>query len=332
MLGWEAILYFVCLNLCAALGISAVFAAFQEDLKWLMSSVAGTMHIMWGMQWHGYEAVKGLDASTSGYAIDSVWSICGNARAVVVAFRGADPYLQMDRRSDIPCGMVHAPGVGRVMGAFLRTLEQPFTSCQNGKRAEHAEHSIAGDLIRQLRKVAEQRQIYLTGHSLGAALAVLFGQLLCARQPELARQVAGVITFAGPRVGDSEFVDLMSHRLPNRIFRYEHASDIVPRLPQASGYMHGGRLRYITSFRWPGQASRMIREEDAPAYCKACYQNEERWAYPISLAKLIIGPFQETWPRVALRLTLLPLPGLSDHMPCDYDAFFRSRLPSGLEA
>ena len=50
-------------------------------------------------------------AHTSAYAIDCVWFICSNAEAVVVAFRGADPLLQLDRRSDIPTALVHEPGM-----------------------------------------------------------------------------------------------------------------------------------------------------------------------------------------------------------------------------
>jgi len=43
------------------------------------------------------------------------------------------------------------------------------------------------------------------GHSLGAALSVLFAQVLACRQPELAERVAAVYSFATPRVGDAEF-------------------------------------------------------------------------------------------------------------------------------
>ena len=66
------------------------------------------------MRWHGSDALLGLDYRDA-YAIDCAWFMCSNDKAIIVAFRGADPLLQMDRRSDIPTALVHVQG-----GAFNR--------------------------------------------------------------------------------------------------------------------------------------------------------------------------------------------------------------------
>ena len=64
------------------------------------------------MQWHGHMSVPGL-AHADGYAIDCVWFLCSTPHAVVITFRGAEPCLQLDRRSDIPTGMTHNAGLTR---------------------------------------------------------------------------------------------------------------------------------------------------------------------------------------------------------------------------
>jgi predicted lipase len=74
-----------------------------------------------------------------------------------------------------------------------------------------------------------------TGHSLGAALSLVFAQVLHCRHPELAERVAGVYAFACPRVGDAAFAAAISaafsrpeRRLLNRI---AYGADIIPHLP-----------------------------------------------------------------------------------------------------
>ena len=80
-------------------------------------------------------------------------------------------------------------------------------------------------------------QILITGHSLGAALAVLAA-------PDLARNMPPntieprLITFAGPRVGVSDFVAKFD-ALIESCYRVVNFLDIVPYLPPAP-YVHVG--------------------------------------------------------------------------------------------
>lgn len=67
--------------------------------------------------------------------------------------------------------------------------------------------------------------IYVTGHSLGAALAIL-----CAADLVVVGKlpVAGVYTFGGPRVGNLAFSQWYNQNIAPEVFRFTHRHDIVP--------------------------------------------------------------------------------------------------------
>ena len=80
---------------------------------------------------------------------------------------------------------------------------------------------------------AQQKEIWLTGHSLGAALA----QLAALRLTQEGYRVHSVYTFGTPRVGDSDFVADYDRRLGARTFPHVNHRDIVTRVPLvAMGY------------------------------------------------------------------------------------------------
>jgi hypothetical protein len=67
------------------------------------------MFIRWGLQWHGNDRVPATSCR-EGYAPDIVWAYFGNARARVLVFKGAEPFHQIDRQTDIPVAMTVRPG------------------------------------------------------------------------------------------------------------------------------------------------------------------------------------------------------------------------------
>lgn len=87
------------------------------------------------------------------------------------------------------------------------------------------------------------KTIWMTGHSLGGALAVL-----CAAQALFVSRipVQGVYTFGQPRVGTKEFAAAVNERLGSGIFRFVNDRDIVPRVPLFSmGFCHYGCQRFF---------------------------------------------------------------------------------------
>lgn len=96
--------------------------------------------------------------------------------------------------------------------------------------------AVATDVRGAVRHVTTP--IYITGHSLGAALAVLATQELDGDQ------LAACYTFGCPRVGNVEF----DRTIKTPVYRVVNAADAVTRTPFSfMTYVHCGDLRYITA-------------------------------------------------------------------------------------
>lgn len=91
-----------------------------------------------------------------------------------------------------------------------------------------------GDIFRRLR---EAERVYVTGHSLGGAAAVLLPLLMDGICPSL------VCTFGQPRV----LTAATAGRYPHPLRRFVGASDIVPLLPLPWRFAHVGDVRYVTT-------------------------------------------------------------------------------------
>ena len=83
---------------------------------------------------------------------------------------------------------------------------------------------------------------YITGHSLGAAVATLVAMEIALKVPQLKDQIQ-LYTFAGPRVGSPNFVKAHSQLIPNS-YRIVNLADSVPLVPPVSlgnSYTHVGQ-------------------------------------------------------------------------------------------
>jgi hypothetical protein len=98
-----------------------------------------------------------------------------------------------------------------------------------------------------------ETQFWVTGHSLGGALAALAATSL----EYQGFKVAGLYTFGQPRVGDWAFTRQVNAHMGDRMFRYVNNNDIVPLIPPQMNplnigrlYGHMGQFRY---FDWRGK-------------------------------------------------------------------------------
>jgi triacylglycerol lipase len=159
---------------------------------------------------------------------DSQGFVAADGQSLIVAFRGTQPSELSDWLTDADTTLVPGPLDGKVHGGFYDALADIWQS-----------------LDREVRRIdpTGRLPLWITGHSLGGALATL----AAARWIERQRRVDGVYTFGQPRVGDRTFSRNYNFALKASSFRFVNNNDMVTRIPpRALGYFHVGTLKYFT--------------------------------------------------------------------------------------
>lgn len=85
-------------------------------------------------------------------------------------------------------------------------------------------------------------KIFITGHSLGGALAMLAGQLLLSHDLEGYQKALAICTFGAPRTGNQGFAEWFEDV---RVVRYVNSEDTVPTLPPPTGKVFGPDMNEI---------------------------------------------------------------------------------------
>jgi hypothetical protein len=91
-------------------------------------------------------------------------------------------------------------------------------------------------------KMNHQKHLWITGHSLGGALALICAYDLAANENY---EIDGVITFGQPMVAHKQLADYIGEKLSGRYAHYVNESDVVARV--APGYSHCGSLVWFTN-------------------------------------------------------------------------------------
>ncbi len=136
----------------------------------------------------------------------------------VLVFRGTEKKLS-DWKTDLRIAMKTVEGrTGRIHSGFLDAYEQVREKIE----ATIKQEVESGRTVR----------LFVTGHSLGGALAVVATRFLPAEY------LAACYTFGSPRVGDRE----LSRVFKTPIYRIVNASDAVPRIPVGDGMWFLGKM------------------------------------------------------------------------------------------
>jgi pimeloyl-ACP methyl ester carboxylesterase len=131
----------------------------------------------------------------------------------VLAFRGTDPITLPNWLTDAVVRLVRCHEYdGRVHYGFSSALRHTWDKIQR--------------LLDETLAASAGRPLFLTGHSMGGALAVLSA----CRLAKMGRTPAGIYTFGSPRVGDPTFC--AGYALPT--WRIVNGMDLVPEMPLAS--------------------------------------------------------------------------------------------------
>lgn len=161
-------------------------------------------------------------------ANSAAYALIGD-EVVVIAFRGTEFTSLSDWQTDAYTKFKLVPGVGRMHSGFYNAYEDV---------RRDVEHTLRNH---------EGKKIWLTGHSLGGAMAVV-----CAVQ--LNRKNLGrphIVTFGQPRVGDNSTARWIDGKFFRKYQRIVNDNDIVPRLPPTWYFQYADAGRYAVVGQQP---------------------------------------------------------------------------------
>lgn len=192
-------------------------------------------------------SIRQFDSNTAGglqmLVLDTQAAVLSNSAMTLVVFRG----------SENPMGTASAIENIRDWIVDIAGAVPAHDWAPNGMSDMARIHSgfkesvdvVYGDLVKRVKENGN-RPVFLTGHSLGGALA-----LLCAYKLRAVDQVnvRGVYTFAAPRPGNGHFRYNYNNLLGDQTFCWEHKNDPVPHFPPTgfTAFMpsHVGQLNRI---------------------------------------------------------------------------------------
>lgn len=158
---------------------------------------------------------------------DTQCFIASTDKIVVLAFRGTQIDKYKDLLSDADMSLVKGYG-GKVHKGFKQAYQLVRSQIENKLKVHNA----------------AAKTLWITGHSLGGALAVLAAYDLHGK----GYKVNGIYTMGQPRVGDGASVNAFEKYFKNRCFRFVARDDKVPEMPLTEfGYAHVRQAIYIAS-------------------------------------------------------------------------------------
>lgn len=173
-----------------------------------------------------------------------------DGRTMILCYRGTEPVSLINWLTDVdlnpekvPIALPDAPATFEVHGGFYRNVRA--TRYQVVRAIERA---LGGQSVLDQGGAmpGSLEALYITGHSLGGAMAVLMAIMLTTEPAyaPIAAKLKAVYTFGQPMVGSPELAQACADHpfLGTNVLRFIYGSDIVPQLPPtASGaFAHFG--------------------------------------------------------------------------------------------
>ena len=218
-------------------------AAYSDRMAWILASMS---HLAYD-RFEDEKNPKALELFTAklkggGFKLLEIFDspetdtqafLAASGDYAVLAFRGTEVTSRKDILTDAKAKRV-VDIEGRVHGGFRAAYDSV---------KQKIEKSLLG---------MDKIPLYITGHSLGAALATVASQEL-ENNPGIRGRIAACYTFGSPRVGNTQY----DKNFKAPIYRMVNTTDIVTVIPLlAMGYVHIGDVRFLG--RKPGDFTRRV--------------------------------------------------------------------------
>ena len=191
-------------------------AAYSDRVAWLMAECSRIAYSPFKARW--LKMLNLVPVASYGEPDGNEAYLAINAKFAVLAFKGTVPSEAQTVETDLNVEFIQRR-YGEVHEGFFDAFE-----------------GMRPGIERDLEKL--EVPVFVTGHSLGGALALIASVFLKDQE-----QLAACYTFGCPRVGDDRFVDRL---FKTPVYRCVYHADIIPSLPLLGmGYRHYGDLRYL---------------------------------------------------------------------------------------
>ncbi|XP_022722826.1 uncharacterized protein LOC111279985 isoform X2 [Durio zibethinus] len=192
-----------------------------------------------------FEKICFLDNETTDTQV-AIWRDSARRR-LVVAFRGTEQAKWKDLRTDlmlVPSGL----NPERIGGDFKQEVHSGFLGAYDSVRIRIISLIKASiGYIDEITEPVHRWQVYVTGHSLGGALATLLALELSSSQ--FAKRGVILVTmynFGSPRVGNRRFAEVYNEKVKDS-WRIVNHRDIIPTVPRLMGYCHVAQPVYLAA-------------------------------------------------------------------------------------
>jgi triacylglycerol lipase len=184
-----------------------------------------------------------------------------NNEIVILAFRGTADVK--DWMTDLHATPVRfswifqgGPEVGEIHAGFGHALSDGW------RKVLAALNKVAPQpVLANTASIDARRSLWITGHSLGGAIAALTGAAFSLLPDGVIRPVSGIYTFGQPRIGLHNFCDNYSRLLTPKTFRLVNNKDLVPRVPfRGWDYSDVGEMIHFTLSGAPQMQSLQWRD------------------------------------------------------------------------
>ncbi|CAK9220307.1 unnamed protein product [Sphagnum troendelagicum] len=249
--------------------------------------------------------------------------------AIVIVWRGTEPFNAWDWSTDIDFSWARFENGMAVHLGFLEALGlcHPTSGLSNDIIKNDSQMLAYDDITKIVAKLLYENphaQLFVTGHSLGGALAAVYGAMLYYNaETEITNRLAAVYTFGQPRVGDQNFANYANQKLKGHYNRVVYCNDIVPRVPfdnKLFQFKHFGGCHYYDNW-YNGM---ILPEEPARNFFAFNFIRLRITAFCELIQSAFIltirhGPeYQESAVSLLARVVGLAVPGVIAHNPLNY--------------
>lgn len=206
-------------------------AAYSDRMAWILSSMSQLAYdhfedgpalcdlLVTKLKSGGFRLLQTFNSDKT----DTQAFLAANGDFAVLAFRGTEVKKKKDVATDLK-----ASQISLIEGGVHKGFQDAY-------------ESVRAEIEKSLAALDKKIPLYITGHSLGAALATVATQELD-KKDAFRDRIAACYTFGSPRVGNSTY----DRNFKAPIYRMVNTTDIVTVIPLlAMGYIHIGDIRYL---------------------------------------------------------------------------------------